>query len=125
MQAHEHGCPGSNPGIVPININYQQTDIKVTGPNQDVWEGDVLRFNLVGDDNVLTSTAGKTAVDGWLNGSGKIKPNKPASTRFYICVPTDLFSGDPKSVQKRDYKYNVNAVGHPQLDPVVPVRRVN
>jgi len=124
-QASDHGCPGANPGIVPININYQQDDIQVNGPNQDVHEGDVLRFNLVGSDDVLVSTSGKSAPDGWLNGSGKKKANNSASERFFICVPTDLFVDDPDDVVVKEYYYNVDAVGHDRLDPVVPVRRLS
>ena len=119
----KHNCPGSNPGIVPITINYQQSPINVIGPNQDVHEGDVLRFNLVGANNILVSTSGKTAVDGWLNGSGFKSNGKSNSDRFYVCVPTFLFEGEPESVTEKDYSYNVDAVGKPQLDPVVPVRR--
>jgi len=121
----DHGCPGANPGVVPININYQQADIQVNGPNQIVYEGDVLRFNLVGPDNVLVSTSGKSAPDGWLNGSGKRKANNPASERFFVCVPTDLFEDDPDAVDEKEYYYNVDAVGHDRLDPVVPVRRLS
>jgi hypothetical protein len=122
---HPHNCPGANPGIVPIKIDYGQNPIDVVGPNQTVYEGDVLRFNLVGNDEVLVSTSGKTPEAGWLNGSGKKKANKANSDRFYVCVPTDLFEGEPKSVQQKDYEYNVDAVGRPTLDPVVPVRRLN
>ena len=120
-----HGCPGASPGIVPININYQQSPIKVVGPNQRVYEGDVLRFNLIGSDEVLVSTSGKTAEAGWLNGSGKKKAKNANSDRFYVCVPTDLFVDEPESVTEKEYAYNVDAVGRPQLDPVVPVRRLN
>jgi len=125
LSASEHSCPGSNPGIRPIKIDFDKDDIVVSGPHQDVYEGDVLRFNLVGKDNVRVSTTGKTPDQGWLNGSGKRKKNQPASTRFFVCVPTDLFEGELKSVEEKDYFYNVDAVGHPQLDPVVPVRRLN
>lgn len=121
---HESDCD-ANARKVPITINYQQDEIKVVGPNQDVYEGYILRFNLVGSNNVRVSTSGKTATDGWLNGSGKRKANKPASERFDVCVPTDLFEGEPDSVQKKDFYYNVDAVGHDRLDPVVPVRRLN
>lgn len=122
---HAHDCPGANPGIVPITINYQQDPINVVGPNQTVYEGDVLRFNLIGVDNVLVSTSGKTPDAGWLNASGKTKPKKAKSDRFFVCVPTDLFEGEDRDVMEKKYSYNVDAVGFKQLDPVVPVRRLN
>jgi hypothetical protein len=123
----EHSCPGSNPGIRPIRINFEEEEIVVSGPNPNpgVYEGDVLRFNLVGKDNVRVATTGKTLDEAWLNGSGKRKTNQPASTRFFVCVPTDLFEGDPPDIQEKSFYYNVEAVGHPKLDPVVPVRRLN
>lgn len=123
--AHPHNCPGANPGIVPIKIDYDKYPIDVIGPNQTVYEGDVLRFNLIGNDNVLVSTSGKTPDAGWLNGSGKKKPNKANSDRFFVCVPKDLFEGEPTTVQEKNFGYNVDAEGRPKLDPVVPVRRLN
>lgn len=122
---HPDDCPGANPGIIPININYERNPINVTGPRHTVYEGDVLRFNLVGADNKRVSTFGKNAEAGWLNGSGKKKPGKANSDRFYICVPTDLFEGEPDTVTKKDFGYNVDAEGRDRLDPVVPVRRLN
>jgi len=124
--ASEHSCEGSNPGIRPIRINFEEDEIVVSGPkpNPGVREGDVLRFNLVGKHNVRVSTTGKTTDEGWLNGSGKIKENQPASTRFFVCVPKDLFENEPDTVDEKNFYYNVDAVGHPQLDPVVPVRRL-
>lgn len=121
---HPHGCSSGNPAI-PITINYQRNPIMVTGPNRDVYVGDALRFNLVGGENVLVSTSGKTPDAGWLNGSGKKKPGQPNSDRFIVCVPTDLFDGVPDSVKKKDYYYNVDAEDRDTLDPVVPVRRLN
>jgi hypothetical protein len=125
---HPRGCPDGNPGVVPITINYGDrhgATIMVTGPNQDVFEGDELQFNLVGSDNILVSTSGKTPDAGWLNGSGKKKDGNPNSVRFSVCVPTDLFDGEPVDVQEKDYSYNVDAEGRPTLDPIVPVRRLN
>jgi len=118
-------CPGANPGIIPINIIYEQEPIEVKGPRHTVYEGDVLRFNLVGADNILVSTSGKNAESGWLNGSGKRKPGNSNSYQFFICVPTDLFEGEPGTVTLKEYRYNVDAVGLNRLDPVVPVRRLN
>ncbi len=116
-------CPGANPGIVSITINYNGAAINVAPDPQTAHEGDVLRFNLVGTNNVLVSTSGKTSDAGWLNSSGKRKPGKPASYRFEICVPTDLFPEDAKKGDEKDFKYNVNAVGKPQLDPMVTIIR--
>lgn len=118
-------CPGANPGIIPINVIYEKEPIEVQGPRHTVYEGDVLRFNLVGANNILVSTSGKNAESGWLNGSGKRKPGNSNSYQFYICVPTDLFENDPITVKLKEYKYNVDAVGFNKLDPVVPVRRLD
>lgn len=125
VHPHPDDCPNADPEGIPININYERDPIMVTGPNQPVYEGDKLRFNLVGADNKRVSTFGKNAEAGWLNGSGKKKPGKANSDRFYICVPTDLFEGEPADVTKKEYEYNVDAEGRSQLDPVVPVRRLN
>ena len=122
---HPHGCPGANQGAIPINIIYQREPLQVTGPDRTVYEGDVLRFNLVGRDNVLVSTSGKTPDAGWLNASGKKKPGNSNSDRFYVCVPTDLFDEEPQDLAVKNYYYNVDAVGFEQLDPVVPVRRLD
>lgn len=114
----EHLCPGANPGIVPININYNGANINVAPDPQTAHIGDVLQFNLIGPNDILVSTSGKTAADGWLNGSGKKKAGNSASEKFYVCVRDDL----PIAVgAHKDYKYNVDAVGKPQLDPVVRV----
>jgi hypothetical protein len=118
-----HNCPGANPGIVPINVNFIGPTINVEPDSQTANEGDVLRFNLVGADNVLVSTSGKTPDAGWLNSSGKRKPGKAASYQFYVCVPTDLFPDEAKSGDEKDFEYNVNAVGKPQLDPKVRIIR--
>ena len=120
----DHGCPGSSPGIVPININYNNPDIVVAPDPQSVDEGDVIRFNLIGANDVLVSTAGSTPEGGWLNGSGKKKPGNSASNKFYVCVPTDLFPEGTKPDEEKDFKYDVSAVGHPTLDPVVRVRKL-
>ena len=114
----DHGCPGSNPGIVPININYNAPTIVVAPNPQVAHVGNVLQFNLVGANDVWVSTSGKTPEAGWLNGSGRKKAGKPASQMFYICIPDDLVP--PKS--EKDFEYNVDAVGKPQLDPIVTVR---
>jgi len=102
----------------------------VAPPNKTVDQGDVIQFNLVYNNNpndpeafVLVSTAGKTPPDGWINGSGKRKPGDSASHKFYVCVPRDLFDGEPKEVLVKEYQYNVSAVGHPVLDPIVTVHR--
>ena len=116
-----HNCPGANPGVVPININYNAPTIVVAPPKQDAKQGDVLQFNLIGANNILVSTAGKTPAAGWLNGSGKKKLR--GSDKFFICVPTDLFDGSLDTVTKKEFGYKVNAVGHPELDPVVTVHR--
>jgi hypothetical protein len=118
-----HNCPGSNPGIVPININYNGATITVAPDPQTATEGDVIRFNIVGAENKRVSTSGKTPVDGWLNGSGKKKPGKAASEKFFVCVPTDLFEGDPPKILHKDFGYNVNVEGKPEKDPVVRVMR--
>ena len=120
-----HNCPGANPGIVPITINYNGANITVAPNPQTANEGDVLRFNLVGASNVQVSTSGKTAADGWLNGGGKKKAGKSASEKFFVCVRSDLFEGEPNTVTEKDFGYNVDAVGKPQLDPVVRVIRQN
>lgn len=117
-----HDCPGANPGVVPININYNAPTIVVAPPNQDADQGDVLQFNLIGANKVLVSTSGKTPDAGWLNGSGKKKMDG-TNNKFFICVPTDLFDGLPETVKEKEFGYDVNAVGHPQLDPVVTVNR--
>ena len=123
--ADPHGCPGSNPGITPINIKYNGSTIKAEPDKKEVHQGDVIRFNLVytgtqhPEPEVLVSTAGKNPPSGWLNGSGEKKAGNPASTRFYICVPTDLV---PDDEEEEEYQYSVNAVEHTELDPVVTVR---
>jgi len=119
----DYVCEGANPGIVPINIIYNGSQITVAPDPQTADEGDVLRFNLVGPNNVRVSTSGKTPNDGWLNGSGKKKAGKAASNQFYVCVPTDLFDDEEEGVTEKDYEYNVNAVGKPQLDPKVRIIR--
>ena len=116
-----HGCPGSNPGVVPITINYNLDPIKVTPESQTANEGDALKFNLVGSDNIQVSTSGKTPEAGWLNSNGKRKPGKAASYHFYVCVPRDLFPKETKKGDVKTYGYNVNAVGKPQLDPKVRI----
>jgi len=123
----DHGCPGSSPLVVPININYGASPIVVAPPTQTADAGQVLQFNLIGthpppDVGPLVSTAGKTAEAGWLNGSGKRKNAIVATHQFYICVPKDLFPPNAPSGATLDFGYNVNAVGKPQLDPVVRVR---
>jgi len=118
----DHGCPGANPGVRPITINYTNSPIIVAPPTQTADAGDVLQFNLVGPNDVQVSTAGKTPADGWLNGNGKKKAGKPASERFYICVRDDLFPPNAPSGATLDFGYNVNAVGKPQLDPIVRVK---
>lgn len=125
-----HGCPGSNPGIKPINIRYNGSTIEVHPDKKtDVSQGDVIRFNLVYTGNqdpepeVLVSIAGKNAPSGWLNSSGKMKSGDPASTRFYVCVPTDLFDGEPATVVEKEYRYGVMAVDHEPLDPIVTVKK--
>lgn len=118
-----HNCPGANPGIVPININYNGPAINVAPNTQTAHQGDVLQFNLVGANNIQVSTSGKTEADGWLNGSGKKKAGDAESEKFFICVRTDLFEGDPITVTEKDFGYNVNATGKPQLDPIVRVIR--
>jgi len=120
---NNHTCPGANPGIVPININYNGAAINVAPDPQTADEGDVLQFNLVGADNVLVSTSGKTPGAGWLNGSGIKKPGKAESAKFFICIPTDLFPADAKEGETKDFGYNVNAVGKKELDPMVTVTR--
>lgn len=120
-----HNCPGANPGVVPININFNGANINVAPNPQKANEGDVLQFNLVGANNVQVSTSGKTAADGWLNGSGKKKAGKAGSEKFFVCVRSDLFEGEPSTVTEKDFGYNVNAVGKPQLDPIVRVIRQN
>lgn len=117
----EHNCPGANPGIVPININYKDARIKVTPDQQTAHQGDALRFNLVGVDNILVSTSGKTPDAGWINSSGRKKPGKANSNQFYVCVPTDLFPDEANIGDEKEFGYNVNAVGKPQLDPKVRV----
>lgn len=119
----DYDCEGANPGIVPININYNGTQITVAPDPQTADAGDVLRFNLVGSNNVRVSTSGKTPEAGWLNGSGKKKIGEAASNQFYVCVPTDLFDDEDEDVEEKDYEYNVNAVGKPQLDPKVRIIR--
>jgi hypothetical protein len=115
-------CDQFGNGVVPININYTGADLVVAPPSQTVYEGQVIQFNLVGRDDVLVSTSGKEAKDGWLNGSGKRKQGKPASYHFFICVPTDLFpEGELRDTLP--FNYNVDAVGFDPLDPVVVVRK--
>jgi len=123
ITATDYNCEGANPGIVPINIIYSTNPITVAPDPQTADEGDVLKFNLVGPNNVRVSTSGKTPDDGWLNGSGKKKVGKAASNQFYVCVPTDLFDDEEEGVTEKEYKYNVNAVGKPQLDPRVRIIR--
>jgi len=124
-----HGCPGANPGIKPIRIKYGGNTIEVTpphagngdpGPAQYVRNGDVLKFILVAPppNGKLVSTSGENAEAGWLNGSGKRVENKPATHQFYICVPEDLV---PLNTHV-DFKYNVDVVGKPRLDPIVRVK---
>jgi hypothetical protein len=119
----DHNCPSSSPGV-DITINYNGATITVAPPNKKVDEGDVLVFNLVGANDVWVSTSGKTPSDGWLNGSGRKKDGKPASEKFYICVPYGLFPDDAKEGDEKEFEYNVDAVGKPQLDPIVTVRRL-
>jgi hypothetical protein len=118
-----HKCPGTNPGIVPITINYNGATINVAPDPQTADEGDVIQFNIIGADNKRVSTSGKTPIDGWLNGNGKKKPGKAASEKFFVCVPTDLFEGDPPKILHKDFGYNVNVEGKPEKDPVVRVMR--
>jgi len=119
----EHHCPGSNPGIVPININYNGAKINVAPDPQTAHQGDVLRFNLIGNDEVLVSIYGKTPEANWLHGSGKRKDGNAASQKFFICVPTDLFDDEENGDDTKSYGYNVNASDSdntwPELDPIV------
>lgn len=118
-----HDCPGTNPAVVPININYNGATINVAPDPQTAHQGDVLQFNLIGANDVQVSTSGKTAADGWLNGSGKKKAGNASSEKFFVCVRSDLFEGEPDKVIEKDFGYNVNATGRPQLDPIVRVIR--
>jgi hypothetical protein len=122
--ATDHACPGANPGIVPININYNGPNIVVAPPNQEANEGDVLRFNLIGANDLWVSTSGKTSSDGWLNGSGRKEENKPASEKFEICVPYGLFPEGTKPGTLKEFSYNVDVETKSQLDPVVTVRKL-
>ncbi len=122
-------CPDANPGFITIVINYKsKAGIKVPQDPQVVVPGDVIQFILRGDDNVLVSTSGKDSASGWLNGSGKKNPRRPETSRFLVCVPRDLFDGEPSEVSKKRYEYNVDAVRGseewPRLDPIVIVDRM-
>lgn len=121
-------CPDANPGFVTIVINYANKDkIIVPQDPQIVVPGDVIQFILRGEDNVLVSTSGKDAAAGWLNGSGKMRPRRPETERFLVCVPRDLFDDDP-DVTRKEYAYNVDAVRGsetwPRLDPIVIVDKM-
>jgi hypothetical protein len=117
-------CPDANPGFITIVINYSKaSEIRVPQDPQIAVPGDVLQFILRGEDNVLVSTSGKTAADGWLNGSGKKKARRPATERFLVCVPRDILDGVPDDQIPKEYSYNVDASSNthtwPQLDPIV------
>lgn len=126
---HPCECPDANPGVEPINIRYNGSTVKVEPKNKEVTQGDVIRFNLIytGNQNpepeVLVSVAGREAKDGWLNGSGKKKAGNSASSHFVICVPRDLFDGEPDDQEEKDYTYDIKAVDHEYLDPIVTVKR--
>jgi hypothetical protein len=122
----EDECSFRN-GVVPINIIYndRDKDIVVAPPEPVVAHpGQFLQFNLVGKNGVLVSTSGKTPKDGWLNGSGKRKNGNAASFQFFVCVRTDLFPDGAEPGDELEFEYNVNAVGHTTLDPIVVVRRL-
>ncbi len=124
----QHNCPGDNPSVKPINIKYKDPKtvnnprIEVVPRKQTADEGDVLQFNLVGPNEIEVSTSGKKFEGKWLKGSGE-KGKHGGNDKFYVCVPTDLFDKEPDSVKEKDFGYNVNADGHPELDPIVRVIR--
>jgi hypothetical protein len=114
-------------GVVPINIIYKDKGITVAPPPPKkayANEGQYLQFNLVGEDGVLVSTSGKAPKDGWLSGSGKRKAGNSASFQYFVCVRTDLFPDGAKPGDELEFEYNVQAVGHTTLDPIVVVRRL-
>lgn len=128
MDAPEE-CLDANPGFITVVINYTNRDkIIVPQDPQIVVPGDVIQFILRGEDSVLVSTSGKDGAAGWLNGSGKIKPRRPETGRFLVCVPRDLFDDEDPEVTRKEYAYNVDAVRGsevwPRLDPIVIVDKM-
>ena len=121
-------CSDANPGFITIVINYRGDKIIVPQDPQIAVPGDVLQFILRGEDSVLVATSGKNAAAGWLNGSGKKHSHRPDTDRFLVCVPRDLFDGEPDDVKRKEYSYNVDAESRakkwPRLDPIVIIDRM-
>ena len=119
-EASPHSCPYANQGLVTVTINFQANNIVVNPSPVTAAQGDVIQFILVGSDGTLIKTEGATPDAAWLLG-GAFKT--PGNQRFFVCVPRDLI--DPDQVSRdpkmKDFKYNVEATGHPTLDPVVRV----
>lgn len=128
MDAPEE-CSDANPGFITVVINYwNKNQIIVPQDPQIVVPGDVIQFILRGEENVLVSTSGKDNTAGWLNASGKMKPRRPETERFLVCVPRDLFDNEDPDVTRKEYGYNVDAVRGaetwPRLDPIVIVDKM-
>jgi hypothetical protein len=75
---------------------------------------------MVGSNGTFVKTLGATDDAAWLLGGAVMTPG---NQRFFVCVPRDLIEPDRarRDPQTRDFKYNVEATGHPTLDPVVRV----
>lgn len=105
-------CP--EPPPTPITINFtKNTEIKVNPPNAKPHLGNVLKFNLVGDEDTLVTLEGKPSdpESSWISGSGKGKDGP-----IYICVKPDL-------EEERTYVYKITVDGVGVLDPEVTIRR--
>ena len=103
--------PIGSPKVVLINIVYTPNAI-ISPPRACARPGDVLRFMLSGNPNVLVAVKGKTATDSWIKGGGNNK-------WFYVIVPHNLLT-DPGA--EKTYNYKISTVGSPDLDPEVRIR---
>lgn len=103
-------CP--DPPVTPVTINFKKnTEIKVNPPNAQPYLGNVLKFNLVGDEGTMVTVEGKASDPdaAWISASGSGGP-------LYVCVHDGL-------VEDQTYTYKITVDGVGVLDPEVTVRR--
>ena len=103
------------PEVKQVIINYMTPDITVNPPRLCVQPGDVLKFKLNGNPNIMVKVEGKGIGDEWIEGdnSGKKKA-------FWVIVPDDLL---PDTIEDpmRVYYYSI-MIGDEDYDPEVRVK---
>ncbi len=101
----QHDC--KNPGQIPINVKYGDSELRVVPYMAHADPGDALRFKLDGNLGIKVTVAGKDARAAWIKGDGSNK-------FFFVCVPENQARGV-------NYEYEVTVQGVGTLDPVVRI----